>query len=272
MISQIASALKLKYEPVVMVWTDEKPHDAMQFTPGRWGCVMAALAAVVEKGRPAVFDKETYGCWGGGVGFGFGDCYQSFPGGPDCFEGFLSDGNDKTEKGKAVAEACAVWMKGAFREEFLHGERYRKTPEQVKDFVQNLPMMQIPTRYVVLKRLSQATENETIASVIFFANADQMSALVVLANYDRSDSDGAVIPHAAGCQSIGIFTYAQNNRKNPSAIVGLNDPSARLSTRRLGHDLVTVSLPWKLFVQMESNVKDSFLTKEPWTKLTEQEK
>ena len=67
MISQIASALKLKYEPVVMVWTDEKPHDAMQFTPGRWGCVMAALAAVVEKGRPAVFDKETYGCWGGGV-------------------------------------------------------------------------------------------------------------------------------------------------------------------------------------------------------------
>ena len=107
-------------------------------------------------------------------------------------------------------------MKGAFREEFLHGERYRKTPEQVKDFVQNLPMMQIPTRYVVLKRLSQATENETIASVIFFANADQMSALVVLANYDRSDSDGAVIPHAAVARASASSPMPRTTAKTPA--------------------------------------------------------
>ena len=68
--SQIAAALQLKYSPVAILWTDEKPEGAMQFAPGRWGCVMAAFAAAASQGKAAAFDRETYGCWGGGVGSG----------------------------------------------------------------------------------------------------------------------------------------------------------------------------------------------------------
>jgi hypothetical protein len=231
---------------------------------------MAAFAAVAEKGRPAVFDKDSYGCWGGGVGLGFGLCYEKFPGGVDCFNGFLSDGNSKTEKGVAVAEACAPWMTGTMREDFLHGERYRKTPANVQGFVDRLPTREVPSKYVVFKRLSQTEVGEKIASIVFVANADQMSALVVLANYDRSDSEGAVIPHAAGCQSIGILTYAQGDSDQPKAVVGLNDPSARKIVRKLGKEMVTVSVPLKLFQRMEENVPGSFLEKKPWTELVEE--
>ena len=185
----------------------------------------------------------------------------------DGFCSFLSDGNDKTEKGRAVAEACAGWMRGSMGEDFLHGERYRRTPEIVRGFVQRLPIMQVPARYVIFRPLADLKDGHAVRSVVFLANADQMSALVVLANYDRPDSDGAIIPHAAGCQSIGILTYAESKSDRPRAVVGLNDLSARKTARRLGKDLVTVSVPWNLFQKMESQVEGSFLQKAPWTEL-----
>lgn len=266
--SRIAQALKPRYELVAIVWTDEKPTPAVQFAAGRWGCVMCAFMATAEQGRVAVFDHETYGCWGGGVGLGFGNVYEKFPGGLEGFCNFLSTGNAQSERGRAIADACAGWMKGQMREEFLHGERYRKNPEAVKGFVEHMPLMDVPARYVVFKPLSQVQPDEKPQVVVFLANADQMSALVVLANYRRGDSDGAIIPHAAGCQTIGIFAYQENQRQQPRAVVGLNDLSARKYMRKLGKDLVTVAVPWKLFVQMEEDVPGSFLEKEPWLSLS----
>jgi len=89
--SKIAQALRLKYCPVAIVWTDDKPEKAMDFKEGKWGCVMWMLAAAA-KGKTAAFDKNTYGCWGGGVGLGFGNQYLHFPGGIECFYRFLSRG------------------------------------------------------------------------------------------------------------------------------------------------------------------------------------
>ncbi len=265
--SRIATALKLKFPPVALVWTEQKPAGAGQFAKGRWGCVMCAFATTAEHGRPFAFDKETYGCWGGGVGLGFGNCYTAFPGGVAGFCAFLSDGNERTPEGRAVAESCAAWMKGRMREDFLKGEGYRKTPELVRGFVQRMPITDVPARYVVFKPLRQVTPAERVESVVFLADADQMSALVVLANYERGDVDGAVIPHAAGCQTIGIFAYAENKAEQPRAVVGLNDISARNYLRKLGRELVTVALPWRLFVQMENNVSGSFLERETWREL-----
>lgn len=269
--SKIAEHLKLKYSPVAIIWSDQKPDGAMQFVPGRWGCVMGSLAAAAERGRTAAFDAQTYGCWGGGVGLGFGNCYEQFPGGVECFCGFLSDGNGKNPKGQAVAEACAGWMKGELRENFLHGERYKQSPQKVQGFLDRLPMMQVPTRYVIFKPLAQVREDEEVQVVVFLADADQMSALVVLANYDRPDSDGAVIPFVAGCQSIGILTYRERTAEHPRAVVGLVDPSARRTMRRLGRELTTVSVPWRLYQTMEANAAGSFLEKAPWTDLVKAE-
>ena len=65
--SKIAGAINLKYSPVAILFSDEKPAEAMQFKSGRWGCVISMLLAAA-KGRTAVFDRDTYGCIGGGPG------------------------------------------------------------------------------------------------------------------------------------------------------------------------------------------------------------
>ena len=267
--SKLVDALKLKYLPVAVLWLDERPADAVQFVPGRWGCVMASFGATAERGRPAVFDQETYGCWGGGMGLGFGNCYEKFPGGVACFCRFLSTGNETSEEGRAAAEQCAAWMRGSLLEEFIHGERYRKSPDTVEQWLRGVPMMQVPSKYVVFKRLDRVGADERPVVIVFLANADQMSALVVMANYAHGGSENAIIPHAAGCQTIGIFAYREANSANPRAVVGLNDLSARKVLRKLGKDLVTVAVPLKLFQEMEANVPGSFLEKDPWTTLTE---
>jgi uncharacterized protein (DUF169 family) len=267
MTSRLASTLALRYPPIAVLWTDDPPAGAMQFAPGRWGCVMGSLASVADKGKVAVFDKQSYGCWGGGVGLGFGNCYEQFPGGTDCFCGFLAHGNALSEQGQAVAEACADWMKGPLRDHFLHGERYRRSAETVQRWIENLPLCEVPTSHVVFQRLNDVPAGQTPVVVVLLADADQMSGLVVLANYRRGDSDGAIIPHAAGCQDIGIFAYREAASDSPRAVVGLNDPSARRIMRRLGKDLVTVALPWQLYQQMEEDVAGSFLEGDTWASL-----
>ncbi|MFB3902850.1 MAG: DUF169 domain-containing protein [Acidobacteriota bacterium] len=268
--SLLARALKLKYQPVAILWTDDRPANALFFAEGRWGCVMAIFGTVAERGRVAAFSRGSFGCWGGGVGLGFGNAYVGFPGGVSSFCRFLSDGNEKSKAGKAIADQCASWMRGELREHFLHGERYRKTPELVKHWVESsLPIMDVPARYVVFKQLQQLEKDEQPVVVVFLADADQMSALVVMANYDRPDSENAIIPHAAGCQSIGIFTYREARSSTPRAVVGLNDISARRQLKRLGRGLVTVSVPFALFQEMEANVPGSFLEQNQWKSLLE---
>ena len=70
--SAVASALHLKFKPVALLWTDQRPDHALQFHHEKWGCVMAMFAQAAM-GKTVAFDSETYGCLGGGGGLGFGN-------------------------------------------------------------------------------------------------------------------------------------------------------------------------------------------------------
>lgn len=263
--SKIASSLKLRYHPVAILWTDERPKEALQFKKGRWGCVMW-LFAHAAKGQIAVFDRETYGCWGGGVGLGFGNQYKNFPGGVECFYRFLSQGNEDWMPGKKVAQEIKKFVRKDFLEDFLQGERYKESFELVKKFVEQLPIIDIPNKYVVFKPLRDIDINQERPQVIvFLANPDQLSALIILANYKREGSENVIIPWAAGCQTIGILAYQEANAKSPRAIVGLTDISARKNIRRLlDKNLFSLAVPLKMFQEMEESVEHSFLERPTW--------
>ncbi|MGA7768178.1 MAG: DUF169 domain-containing protein [Candidatus Sulfotelmatobacter sp.] len=79
--SKLVDAIGLKTHAVALTWAGAAPQGAIQFKPGRWGCVVSVFATVAAKGRVGAFDRKTYGCWGGGVGLGFCNCYENFPGG-----------------------------------------------------------------------------------------------------------------------------------------------------------------------------------------------
>ena len=222
--SRIAKAIETKYPPIAISWADEKPEGAMQFQEGKWGCVMW-LAASAAKGRPAVCDAATFGCIGGGVGMGFGDRYKSFPGSEEGFCHFLSSGIEGWAKGPAVAEMVKPFLRGEAYDNFIHGERYIKTPDQVKRFIACLPITQIPKRYVVFQPLADlGPDGEPPRTVVFFADPDELSALVVLANYGRGDNENVIIPYAAGCQTIGIYPYREAKMDTAAGGRGVDRP------------------------------------------------
>jgi len=236
--SCIAEAIKLADSPVALLFSDERPENALQFKEGHWGCVMAMLNAAAG-GRVAALDGKS-GCGGGHIGMGFCTSYAHTPGG---IEYFLSTG-----RGEGYPE----------------GERYIKTPELARGFVEQMPRVQIPYNYIVLKPLEQMTEGETPEVVVFLVNPDQLSALVVLANYGRSTADNAVIPFASGCQSIGVLVYHQAKQPQPCAVVGAIDISARPFMKP---DQLTFAMPYAMFREMEDNVEGSFLDTKSWMKV-----
>ena len=263
--SKIAGAISLKYQPVALIWSDEKPAEAVQFQEGKWGCIMW-LAASAAKGKAAVCNRKTFGCFGGGVGMGFGDQYVNFPGGKECFCHFLSAGNDQWEQGLQAAEKVKPFLRKEAYDNFVSGERYIKTPERVHQFIENLPITDIPAEYVIFKPLADVyPDQETPRVIVFFADPDQLSAMVVLANYDRQDNHNVIIPYAAGCQTIGIYPYQEAQAERPRAVVGLTDLSARVYIRKqLGDNLMTFTVPLAMFEEMERNVAGSFLERPTW--------
>ena len=270
--SLIAKALQLQYEPVAILWSDEKPEGAMQFSPGKWGCVMW-LAVSAAKGRSAAADKKTFGCVGGGVGLGFGNQYLNFSGGLEGFCYFLSSGNAGRPGGAELAEQVKPFMTKESYENFLQGERYIKNPKLVEKFVEALPMTDVPSAYVVFKPLSDVDPaKEKPQTIIFFADPDQLSALTVLANYGRGDNENVTMPYAAGCQTIGIYPYRESKSARPRAVVGMTDLSARDYVRRqLGDsNFMTFAVTFALFEEMEQNVPGSFLERHTWQNLLKQ--
>jgi uncharacterized protein (DUF169 family) len=218
------------------------------------------------------FDRQTYGCWGGGVGLGFGNAYLQFPGGgEDCFSHFLSSGNRRWETGRQVGLALEGTAGKEFAENFLEGEGYVQTPEPVQQWLKELPITEVKSTYVLFKPLGEIQpEIETPETVVLLADADQLSALVILANYGREGMENAIVPWAAGCQTIGILPYREAKSAKPRAVVGLTDLSARKYVRTLlGSAYLSFAMPWKMFLEMENNVAGSFLEKHTWRSLRE---
>jgi hypothetical protein len=267
--SKIAASIGLNTHPVAILWANEAPEGALQFKPGRWGCVMSIMATAASKGRTGAFDRQAFGCWGGGVGLGFGNQYEAFPGGAEGFYGFLSDGNERSEKGRQIGQGMAQAGAAQLADNFLRGERYKKDPECTKAFVQWLPIRDISARFVVAQPLEQVDpQSAAVKSVTFFVEPDALSALVILANYARPEGENVAIPYAAACQVMGILAYQELERDHPRALVGMTDISARKNMRAsLGKHVLSFTAPWPLFLEMEKNVEGSFFERETWRAL-----
>ncbi len=155
-------------------------------------------------------------------------------------------------------------------DEFSEGEGFLKTPELVAEFSDSLPKIKPEGPYIVIKPLEKLLPGEQPKVVAFLVDADQLSALTVLANYARRGNDNVRIPFGAGCMTFALYPFYESEQAEPRAVVGLTDISARFFLRKaLGRDFMSFTVPWSLFEEMESNVSESFLTRSAWKTIME---
>lgn len=234
-------------------------------------CAMHVFAQSA-KGATVAVSLDSCRCAGANSGFGLSaaSTEESFPGGPECMRRFLSSGNEDSEQGRAVAEGMKAHGAPAhFVETFLAGERYKKNPELAAEYFAGLPKLPVTGAHVVIKPLAALKEGETPTAVSLVVDADQLSALVVLANYARPGQDAVRIPFAAGCASVAQLPFFEATQPNPRAVVGLVDITARFYLGPiLGREVFTFTAPWSLFREMEENVSSSFLHRPEWQTVT----
>lgn len=231
---KLHSLLNMKNQPVAVLRADVPPKGAMSFRPGTMGACLIGMMEAASKGRTAAFTPDTCGCGGGRAGLGFApiDRARIVP--------FLSTGSPD-----------------------MPGEFYKKTPALSEAFVDSMPVPQ-PASCLVFKPLDQVAEGETPVSVVFLVNADQVSGLITLANYDRPAGDNVAVRFGSGCAQSVLYAMAEGQAGGDKCTLGLTDPSGR---QHLSPDLLSFAIPWNRFLEMEENAEGSFLTKDTWSEL-----
>ncbi len=241
-------ALKKKFEglwekyfdgaelPLCFYYGDDLPPGVSvpKATTG-WRCVVADVSKA-RLGKGVAIEADVVGCGGGKRYLGFAQELR-----PE-FEYFLSYGIP----GK------------------MEGERYKKSPEMVRDVLRLMPSFTAAGRYIVFKRWDKLTESEYPDVVIFFTRPDVLSGVFTLANYDEVDANGVFAPFGAGCSTIVQYPYLEKDSERPRAVIGMLDVSARPCVTA---DAVTIAVPMKKFVRMVENMEESFLITGSWKKV-----
>lgn len=221
--------------PIGYFFTDHPDPQDLEQTLVLHRCLVGNLKRV-RQGYPFIYHKDTPGCTGGKRYSGFSDSLHPK------FEYFLS---------------CGIPGE-------LEGERYKKTPELVQEYLKHSPSFKAPQQYLVFKRFDKFATNEQPIAVIFYATHDVLSGLFTLANYDRPDLHGVIAPMGSGCASIISYPYQEAKSDSPRCILGMFDVSARPHVPK---NTLTFAIPMKRFEEMVRNMDESFLITDSWNQV-----
>jgi len=198
-------------------------------------CFVNDLAAI-RQGKSLSFDTKSVACFGGKRYLGFSQALM-----PN-FEFFLS---------------CGIPGK-------LEGERYKKSPELVKELLNHVPTFTAPAKHIIFKRWDALEETDEPQVVLFFAKPDVLSGLFTLANYDEPTNEAVFCPMGAGCSTIVQYPLLEAKSDRPRAVLGMFDVSARPG---VDADTLTFSVPIQKFERMVANMDESFLITDSWKKI-----
>ena len=227
--------LGLKESPLGIYYTNNKPEG---ITPesGLYLCMIGLLNKARKHGKTVYFDKSHFGCPGGGY-----------------YMGFLESPRPKIE----YFLSCGIPGE-------MEGERYVKTPELARSYIEKIKPRPAPAAYCVFKPIDKFQGDERPEIVAFFAPPDILSGLFTLTNYSLERTDGVYTPFGSGCSALLTHPLKEGEKEQPRVVLGMFDVSARPMVEK---DILTLSMPYPVFLKLLENVSGSFLGTESWKKV-----
>jgi len=221
--------------PFCLFYSDDESY-ARLLRPLKGRMCLIGQLAVVRQGEDLAFQEDTIGCPGGRRYLGFATQLR-----PD-FEYFLS---------------CGIPGK-------LEGERYKKTPQIVREFMQKAPVMKAPAKYAVFKRWDRLAAGDQPEVVVFLSPPDVLSGLFTLSGFTESNRESVIAPFGAGCANIAQYPLLEGRSAAPRGVLGMFDVSARPF---VPESVLSFAVPIAKFSRMAADMEESFLITESWAKV-----
>lgn len=135
-------------------------------------------------------------------------------------------------------------------------ERYKRTPEDVIEFIERLQVPRTDKTYLNFLRIDKLESLEGVEGLLFVATPDVLSGLVSWTCFDNND-DGAVSSlFGSGCGLIVTHAALENRHNGRRTFLGGFDPSVR---PWFGTNELSFTIPMSRFREMLLTMRNSAL-------------
>lgn len=146
-------------------------------------------------------------------------------------------------------------------------ERYKKTPEMVTDFVEQIGVPRTEKAYLHFARIDKLDNLENVEGLLFLATPDILSGLTTWAYFDTNAFDTVAAPFGSGCSSVVTLTILENRKEGKRCFLGFFDPSVRPYFEA---DILSFTIPMSRFREMYHTMRESCLfDTHAWGKIKE---
>ena len=135
-------------------------------------------------------------------------------------------------------------------------EHYKKSPDQVRSYVESLDIEITNKPYLNFVRVDKLDSWDGVEAVVFFATPDILSGLCTWTFFDNDAEDAVVTKFASGCAAVITFATVENRKGGRRAFLGMFDPSARPLVPK---DELTFAVPMCRFKEMLQTMPNSAL-------------
>ncbi len=232
--------LKPKYRPIAIYHLDEIPDYAGE--PGEGGCIVSSLLLPAMEGRTVAAKKERIGCRGAWDGLGMG-------------------GEDPEDR-KNMATRYSSGKDGT------EGRYYFCCPEIAENnYLSKVPVFGKGDECVVFQPIDEAEKIEApIETVVMMVDTVEYSAMITLAGFSREIDDSVVrSAFGLGCEQLYAMPRQEGEREVPRMVLGLTEFYTR---RFIDPGRMALSMPYKLYKQLDEDSGFSFLKDDAWREST----
>ena len=146
-------------------------------------------------------------------------------------------------------------------------EKYKKTPEMVVDFVNELQISRTDKAYLHFARIDKIPSFDEVEGLLFLPTPDILSGLATWTFFDNNASDAVAAPFGSGCCSVITQTIIENRKQGKRTFLGFFDPSVRPYFEA---DLLSFTIPMSRFKEMYHTMRESCLfDTHAWGKIKE---